>query len=189
MSGKRGFTLIELMVAIAITAVLLTIAVPSFEATINSSRLTSSANEFVNAVQTARMEAIRRSQHTAVCFSASAESAAPTCSAAGADGWITFVDADGNDSFGAGDTLLAASTLPPSVQLAGSPLLNARVVFHADGRARDASGALLKGVARLCMETRRPVDNMHDVEIGTGSRVSTSRQDGGGTCTNPADPA
>ena len=189
MSGKRGFTLIELMVAIAITAILLTVALPSFEVTLNSNRLTSSANEFVTALQTARMEAIRRNQHTAVCFSASAESAAPTCGAAGADGWITFVDADSDGSFDAGDSLLMSSTLPPNVQLAGSPLLDAKVVFHTDGRARDADGALLKGVARLCMPTRRPADNMHDVEIGAGSRVSTSRQDGGGSCSAPADPA
>lgn len=179
----------ELMVTIAVAAILLTLAVPSFETTVNSNRLTSSANELVTALQTARMEAIRRNQHTAVCLSASAGDVAPTCEASGADGWITFVDADGDGSYGSGDTLLMTSTLPPKVQMAANPLLDATVVFHTDGRARDADGALLKGIVSFCIPTRRPVDNTHDVEIGSGSRISTEQVDGGGACTAPANPA
>lgn len=177
------------MVAIAVLAILLTLAVPSFEATINANRLTSSANELVGALQTARMEAIRRNQHAAVCFSASAGNAAPTCDAIGANGWITFVDVDGNGSYGGTDTLLMTSTLPANVQMLGSPLLDARVVFRTDGRARDGDGALLKGIVSFCIPTRRPADNTHRVEIGSGSRISTSHHDDDGACVAPADPA
>lgn len=55
-----GFTLIELMVTIAVAAVLLTIAVPSFRTFVQSSRLSTQANSIVSALNTARSEAIKR---------------------------------------------------------------------------------------------------------------------------------
>lgn len=65
--GARGFTLIELMITIAVAAVLLVIAVPSFTNIINSNRLTTAANEAVGALNLARMEAIKRNASTQFC--------------------------------------------------------------------------------------------------------------------------
>lgn len=62
----RGLTLVELMVTLTVLAVLLGIAVPSFRSLIESSRLTSQANDLLHGLQTARSEAIRR--NTAVRF-------------------------------------------------------------------------------------------------------------------------
>jgi len=55
-----GFTLVELMMALAIGAILLTIGVPSFTQLIRSNRITAQTNEFVTSVNLARSEAIRR---------------------------------------------------------------------------------------------------------------------------------
>lgn len=57
---NSGFTLIELMVSVAVAAVLLGIAVPNFSSIIVSNRLTTYANDLVTALNLARSEAIKR---------------------------------------------------------------------------------------------------------------------------------
>jgi len=64
-----GFTLVELMVTIAIAAILLMIAVPSFQRLILSNRLTTSATALVDAINTARMDAIKLNATTQFCGS------------------------------------------------------------------------------------------------------------------------
>ena len=189
MSLQRGFTLIELMVTVAILAIVLVIALPSFETTVNANRLMGAANEMVNSLQTTRMEAIRRNAHAGMCFSANAGSATPTCATSNINGWISFVDVDRNGSYSSGDTLLMTTTLPPAVRVLSNPALAGAVVFHTDGRARDGDGALLHGVIAMCIPTRHPGDNVHRVDIGAGSRISASPESGGGACTAPADPS
>lgn len=188
MPRQRGFTLVELMITVAVAAIVLTLAIPSFEWTINSNRLSGSANELVNALQTARIEAIRRNRRTVVCLSGNAGAAKPSCSTVAPDGWITFVDADRNGDYAGGDTLLMTSTLAAPVQAASSAAVAGKVVFRSDGLARDAADTLLDGVIDMCIATRRPATNVRHVAIGSGSRISTTPADGNGACTTPADP-
>lgn len=68
-ANPRGFTLIELMVAIFILAVLLGIGVPSFRDSAVGSRVSSYANDLVASVQLARSEAIKRNATVTVCAS------------------------------------------------------------------------------------------------------------------------
>ena len=62
-----GFTLIELMITLAVAVILLVIAVPSFRTMTISNRLTTTANDVVSALNTARMEAIKRNTSTQLC--------------------------------------------------------------------------------------------------------------------------
>ena len=78
-----GFTLIELMIAIGIVAVLAAIAVPSFQSVSLSMRLSSYANEFVAATMLARGTAITQNATVTLCKS----SDGATCGGSG--GWET----------------------------------------------------------------------------------------------------
>lgn len=69
----RGFTLIELMVAIMVLAILLGVAVPSFRDAALGSRLTAYANDFVASAQIARSEAIKRNADVLLCASEDGE--------------------------------------------------------------------------------------------------------------------
>jgi len=80
MLACRGFTLIELMVTIAILAIVLTVAVPGFQDFIARNRLAAATNELVSALALARSEAVKRATRVTV---ASADWAA---------GWQVFVD-------------------------------------------------------------------------------------------------
>ncbi|WP_421621619.1 GspH/FimT family pseudopilin [Alkalilimnicola ehrlichii] len=67
MKRLYGFTLVELMVTIAVAAVLLTLAVPGFRGIVHDNRATSLANELTTAINLARSEAIRRGRVVSVC--------------------------------------------------------------------------------------------------------------------------
>ena len=57
--SKTGFTLVELLVVIALLAILATIGIPNFGPTIANSRATAAANDLLSALQLARSEAVR----------------------------------------------------------------------------------------------------------------------------------
>ena len=88
----NGFTLIEVLVAIAIAAILLAVAVPSFSAANLNSRLRASSTELIASANLARAEAIKRNGVVNLCPSADGTS----CSAGGWEqGWIVIAPAKG----------------------------------------------------------------------------------------------
>ena len=95
---QSGFTLMELMVVLAVVGVIMGFAVPNFSLYIRNSRLTGAANDLLASVTMARSEAIKRQLPVGVCASADPNVANPVCSGATAtafrQGWIVWVDAD-----------------------------------------------------------------------------------------------
>lgn len=85
-----GFTLIELMVTVAIAAILLLIAVPSFRDTIARSRVASGSSSLSVAFNTAKSEAVKRGRNVTICKSANITANPPTCVTAGdwSQGWV-----------------------------------------------------------------------------------------------------
>jgi type IV fimbrial biogenesis protein FimT len=63
---KAGYTLIEVLVVVAIVGILATVALPSFTSLMSDNRLRSDGTGFAGALNLARMEAIKRSEHVIV---------------------------------------------------------------------------------------------------------------------------
>lgn len=76
--------MIELMIAIAVLAILAGLALPSFRTAVQNNRITVHANEMVTAFHLARSEALKRNRPVVVC----ASNDGSTCSGAWADGWL-----------------------------------------------------------------------------------------------------
>ena len=102
--SNKGFTLIELMITLVIAAILLTTAVPSFEALITNNRLSTQANAFIGALYLARAEAIKRNLDVTVCKSGDGQNCSNNASGF-EQGWIVFVD---KQNFGIHDVLQAS---------------------------------------------------------------------------------
>jgi len=89
MTQHRGFTLVELMITLAVAAVGLTIAVPGFISVVKNNRQSTQINELVNALAIARSEAIKLNVPVSVCQSSSGVACTDT---GWEDGWIVFSD-------------------------------------------------------------------------------------------------
>ena len=98
-NNSGGFTLIEVMVVVSITAILLTLAIPSMQNLIERNAIAGQVNAFIGSATLARSEAIKRNAPVVMCRSNNAESSAtPSCAASGTDwksGWIVFMDRGG----------------------------------------------------------------------------------------------
>jgi len=92
--GKRGFTLVELLVVLAVGAILLAIAIPGYANFMNYNRLVAVTNGLVSSLQLARSEAIKRGTRVTVCKSSTPMEPVPVCDedASWQQGWLVFVD-------------------------------------------------------------------------------------------------
>ncbi len=98
-----GFTLLELVTVLAISAILISLAVPSLSRMLQSNTRSSAVNTFLADMGYARSESIRLGGGITMCRSDSPEDVAATCSITSAhsgsgwaSGWIVFHDLDAN---------------------------------------------------------------------------------------------
>lgn len=153
---QRGFTLIELMIAVAITGILAMVAVPAFNDAMLRSRLSSITNTFVSSAQLARSEAIKRNTRVDLC----ASSDGSTCTGDWEDGWIV-VAADG--------TLLSSQAAVPGGFLVSESNDVTTISFSSTG-----VGATVADVT-ICRSTPTAGNMERVVRIGSTGRTNVQQ--------------
>ena len=164
MKRQRGFTLIELLVTISIAVILMTVAVPGFQQFMTSNKLSGTTTDLMGGISYARSEAIKRGFPVSLCRSSNATS----CAASGAwtQGWIIFLDTNGNGAVDSGDTLLRSNP-PLSGIYTAVGTVNA-IIFERNGSAKASS----VGTIAICQNNNK-VDAQAIIITRTRPRIAT----------------
>ena len=124
---ERGFSLVEMMVVIAIMAILTSIAAPAFQDIVVQSRLSSQTNDLIGTIQAARGEAIKRNRRVLFCSTSSATSS----DCAGSWSFWVVVTAD--------NTVIRRGSVNSSLVMT-TTLDDSSLVFSPDGTSNVSTG-------------------------------------------------
>ena len=154
---NRGFTLVELLVVLAVGSILLAIAVPGYAYLANASRVVAVTNELVTTLQFTRSEAIKRATRVTACKTRNAMAAAPDCDPAAAweNGWLVFVDGGTRGVIDGSDQVLRVQGGVPNVTIATPrPNFSLYVSYKADGSSQGMNN-LGTGTLEVCAGGKR----------------------------------
>lgn len=137
--GLRGFTVIEVMVVLALVGILATLSMPSLQVLLNNQALSNSASDFLSGAIQARSSALKANRRVVM---------QPVSGADWRTGWVIYVDVNNNAVYDSSvDTLvLTREALPTDVSIgslsgSGDGASISLIGFSADGFLESISGS------------------------------------------------
>lgn len=180
-SRLRGFTLIELMVTIAIAAVLLMLAAPSFVDFRRNSELTSTTNTLTASLNAARSEAMKYGAFAMIV---------PRDNSNWRTGWRVFVDKNLNQVFddGVDELVLEQGDLANFLSITGNGSAAESppyVIYNGSGYSRTkngAFGALTFTIQRNDVPSAKADEQTRRLIVSRTGRVRSCRPKQDATC-------
>lgn len=158
--GNRGFTLVELMVVVALIGLVMTQGVPWLESVSGNARRTSMVNSFVAHLNSARNFAITGDDHpdlpcvtgaggacdVSMCKSLDLATCDVAITTTWDDGWIMFWDADADQVFDVGTTerlIRVHEAVVGNATLAGNTNVADYIRFDTSGMLGSGQGTFI----------------------------------------------
>ncbi|EPJ54668.1 MAG: hypothetical protein OFPI_06310 [Osedax symbiont Rs2] len=132
MHRDKGFSLVELMIAISVITLLITVGVPSFSGTVMKLRGSSIADSLITSLHFARSEALSRNERVAVCANTDTDPASANYPCNGTNwnsGWMAVLVSDNS-------VIKYWPVNSPGAQIALTGMSDELVVYNANGEAR-----------------------------------------------------
>ncbi len=170
----RAFTLIELLIVLALLSVLLTLAAPSFRDFYRSSQLSSQVNNLVAALQTAKNEAVKHNAYTYLV---------PNDGASWDSGWMVFVDTNFDGIFTQGQDIriMQNEAFPGTLQVRATGSASGAspyVSFDGSGYPRTNSGTRLGLTFTVNVRDltgSQAVQNTRNIKLAVTGRLRSCR--------------
>lgn len=128
-NSRKGFTLIELVIVVALISIVAAFAVPSFGRLIESNRVSSTANGILGMLSYTRSEAVKVGRTVNV---------RPVDGANWGSGLLVWLDSDGDNMFDASEELRRLADINTGLTIAGSAT---SIGFRGNGFLTPASAA------------------------------------------------
>ena len=169
MRRQGGFTLLELMVTVAILAIVLSAGVPSYRGLVMDNRMASQANLFATSIKLARSNAVKYQRSATVCSSANFDAAVPTCSSSAdwSNGWFVWVDKDRDTTPDANEIISVFGPVHQASELKSTSAN--RFTYDGRGFASTAAGELT-----LCDSRSGEMGRV--IKVNATGRTNISRQ-------------
>lgn len=173
-ASSRGFTLIELMIAVGLTGLLLSMAVPALDQFTSNARQTSAVNDFVSSMHVARSTAITTNFRVTVC----ASSTGTNCEAVSWDqGWIVFADRDSDQVVDADEVISDASAGIEGLDIRSGEF-GQFLMYRPNGRVMNASVTGSSGQFVVCDKRGTDHAKVLVIDLSGRPRFSENLADG-----------
>ncbi len=157
MRNNNGYTLLELLVTVAVATTLATVGLPRMNTFILNNLRAAEVNEFIATMAYARSEALKRGYRVSLCRTADNAAPLPTCGTGNGweDGWIVFRDENRNNQPDSGaDILLVHEALHANTTLRGDTNVATRISYAPSGRTAATFGNLVRCDERGHLQSR-----------------------------------
>lgn len=125
MKKNSGFTMLEVLIAVAVLSILVALAVPSFRELMDRNAVTTAANDLLSSVLLARSESVKREQRIAIARNGSDWKS-----------WQVFTDLNNDGSYDSdSEELLLEHSLDDSLTIAKVGNIGNYLSFSSRGRA------------------------------------------------------
>jgi type IV fimbrial biogenesis protein FimT len=162
------------MIAIGLSALLLSMAIPALDQFTTSAKQTSAVNDFVASMHVARSTAITTNFRTTVCASAGGAN----CEAVSWDeGWIVFSDRDSDQSVDNDETIVATSGGIEGLTIQSGEF-GAFLMYRPNGRVMTTSATGNSGQFTVCDNRGSEHAKVLIVDLSGRPRLSKHLADG-----------